>query len=129
MQTKSKSFLFLVHIYLYKIGIGDIESDDAAAEANVQDFSVNYAPATRDNCIDCHRRFDQNELRIMRVVQTVKSDKNKIDGLKSGQANWYHVACFVRQRSDIGWLRSGDSLPGFKRLLAKDKKLIQNQIP
>lgn len=65
----------------------------------------------------------------MRVVHASKSDQNQGDKAESGQANWYHVACFVRRRSDIGWLHPGDALPGFKRLSAADKEMIQKEIP
>lgn len=95
----------------------------------VLDFAISYAPATRDSCIVCRRRFNKNQLRIMRFVHEAKADNNQNDELSSGRANWYHLACFVRQRSEIGWLCSGDSLPGFKRLDPKDREMIQNHIP
>lgn len=96
--------------------------------AKVQDFSISYTKNTRDcQCDDCGRRMKKNEMRIMSVVQA--TDKNQNDETSSGQAIWYHLDCFVRQRSKIGWLLSGDSLPGFKRLDSKDKEIIQNKIP
>lgn len=63
----------------------------------------------------------------MRFVPDANVSKN--DMLQTGKAEWYHVACFVRLRSEIGWLCCGDSLPGFKRLSNDDKEMIQNQIP
>lgn len=120
-------------VSIASIGIDEIESDDQNAVApkntEVHDFMVGNAKSARDTCIDCHKRFKQNELRIMRVVHESTSDQNQNDELKSGQAQWYHVPCFVTQRSAIGWLQSGDSLPGFKRLTAHDKEIIQKQIP
>lgn len=88
---------------------------------------ISYADVTRDLCVDCRKRFKKNGLRIMRVTQT--ADENQNDEFKSGEANWYHVPCFVRQRLEIGWVCAGSSLPGFKRLLDKDKEVIENQIP
>lgn len=63
----------------------------------------------------------------MRFIPDTNASQN--DELQSGQAYWYHVPCFVRLRTEIGWLRCGDMLPGFKRLSANDKEMIENQIP
>lgn len=46
-----------------------------------------------------------------------------------GKAMWYHVPCFVRSRSTIGWLESAEALPGFKRLPEPDKEMVKKQIP
>lgn len=133
-ESSSIAFrLFIQFSFHCIIGIVEIESDDQNAvgpkNTEVLDFMVSNAKNARDACIDCRKRFKQNELRIMRVVHESTSDKNQNDELKTGQAQWYHVACFVRQRSAIGWLQSADSLPGFKRLSARDKEIIQEQIP
>lgn len=89
---------------------------------------VTNAKASRvESCIGCHTRIESNELRIKRKVEAVESDENQ--NQTSRQVNWYHVACFVRLRTDIGWLPSGDSLPGFSRLSDNDKLIIQMRIP
>lgn len=99
--------------------------------AKVHDFSIDYAKTTRDcSCIECGRRFTKNAMRIMRVAHATNqsSDQNQNNKTHLGQAIWYHVDCFVLRRSEICWLCSGDSLPGFKRLNPKDKEIIQNKI-
>lgn len=93
----------------------------------VPDFSIEYSKSARDSCKGCEQQFKMGELRIMKFVPDPNVNQN--DVLQTGQANWYHVACFMRLRSEIGWLRSGDSLPGFKRLTGDDKEMIINQIP
>lgn len=113
------------------IGIVDEMEEDAAAEDKVAvaNFMIKYNTMARNSCTDCRRPIKSKELCIMRVVDETKEDKNKNNVTRSGTANWYHVACFVRQRSEIGWLCSGDLLPGFRRLSTDDKETIQKQIP
>lgn len=106
----------------------EIESEEAAViKKVVPDFAIEYTKLVRDSCKGCKRKFELGELRIMRFVPDV--DENQNDKMQSGQAHWYHSACFVRRRSKIGWPCSGDLLPGFKRLCENDKKMVQDQIP
>lgn len=94
------------------------------------DFMISYVVRfTTDKCTDCHTRFNRNDMRIMRSFHSAEADENQNFEIGSGQANWYHVACFVRERSQIGWLYCGNLLPGFKHLEPKDRKIIRNQIP
>lgn len=110
------------------MNVGQTETA-TADETKLCDFMISYAHGARDACTDCRKRFKRTDMRIMRVVNTAKADKNQNGVLESGRANWYHVECFVRQRLEIGWLCCGDQLPGFRRLSAEDKEIIQNQIP
>lgn len=95
--------------------------------AIVPDFSIEYSKSDRDSCKGCNQQIQMNVARIMKFVPDPDVSQN--DVLQTGQANWYHVPCFVRLRTEIGWLCAGDSLPGFKRLCADDKEMIANQIP
>lgn len=105
------------------------ESKAAAAtnRAIVPDFAIEYTKSVRDLCEGCTQQFKLGELRIMRFVPDADVGLN--DVLQAGRAYWYHLVCFVRLRTEIGWLRSGDLLPGFKRLSEEDKNMIENQIP
>lgn len=115
------------------IGIDDIEIDQVAVarhKTDAVDFSINCTLTNRDSCISCRNRFKRNEVRIIRSVYLEpESDHNQNDGVRSGQANWYHVDCFARLRLEIGWLCSGDLLPGFKRLSAEIQKVVRLKIP
>lgn len=95
--------------------------------AAVLDFSIEYTKTDQDACKGCTQQIQKAELRIMRFVPDGSATQN--DAFQAGQAHWYHVPCFVRLRSEIGWLRSGEMLPGFKRLAPNDKNMIENQIP
>lgn len=65
----------------------------------------------------------------MRFVLDENNNHHPDDEVQSGQAYWYHVACFLRLRPEIGWLRCGDALPGFNRLFNLDQAKIKYQIP
>lgn len=101
-------------------GIQHDDEPEAATVINraaIPDFVIEYSSTDQDACKGCTQQMQMAELRIMQFVP------------ESGQAHCYHVPCFVRLRSEIGWQRSGDSLSGFKRLNPNDKITIKNQIP
>lgn len=45
--------------------------------------------------------------------------------------NWYHLACFVSHRADLGFLAafSASQLQGFGLLTAEDKEILKTQLP
>lgn len=91
-------------------------------QARLPDHGIEYSKANRDLCTCCTQEFPRGEIRIMRVVY--ESHENYV-----GKANWYHVPCFARSRTDLGWLQSAESFPGFKRLAEEDKEIVIAQIP
>lgn len=91
------------------------------------DFNVETTKAVHDSCNGCRQKFVIPEVRIMHVVY--KTDLTDETFLFGGLATWYHVICFARSRSELGWLESGENLPGFKRLLDKDKEIVKKHIP
>lgn len=123
-------FVDSIFPFCYIIGyFDDIYNDQNAIASNktkVNDFSVSITRTKEDACIDCGTKFKWNELKIMHLVS---KDVNQNDETATGHANWYHVACFVLKRSEIGWLQCGDRLPGFKRLLAVNRDIIRTEIP
>lgn len=91
------------------------------------DFSIERVKVERDFCVACKQKFGIAEIRIMHAVfSTDLTVENLSIG---GQAMWYHAPCFARSRSQIGWLQSGEMLPGFKRLPEHDKDMVKKQIP
>lgn len=93
----------------------------------LSDFSIELVKVERDLCAACKRKFVSSDVRIMHVVySTDLTVENFSFGCK---AMWYHVPCFARLRSQIGWLESGEMLPGFKRLPEQEKELVKKQIP
>lgn len=98
-----------------------------AESPKLSDFSIELVKAERDLCAACERKFVISDIRIMHVAySTDLTVENFSFGCK---AMWYHVPCFARSRSKIGWLESGELLPGFKRLPEECKELVKKQIP
>lgn len=91
------------------------------------DFSVECVKIERDCCIECKQKFVLSEIRIMHVVYS--TDLTVENFSFGGKAVWYHMPCFTRLRSKIGWLQSGEMLPGFKRLSEHDKEMVKKHIP
>lgn len=94
---------------------------------NLADFSIETTKVVRDSCCGCQQAFVVPDVRIMHVVY--KTDLTDESCEFVGQATWYHVVCFARSRSELGWLESGESLPGFKRLSNEDKVIVKRHIP
>lgn len=91
------------------------------------DFSIECVKMQRDHCVGCEQKFVLSQIRIMHVVYC--TDLTVENFSFGGKANWYHLQCFARLRSQIGWLQSGEMLPGFKRLSEQDKEMVKKQIP
>lgn len=102
----------------------DIEPDVEKKVPTLPDFGIEYAREGHDSCAACAQNIKKTEIRIMNVVYDIH-----LSTPYDGKAVWYHVICFVGARTELGWLQSGESLPGFKRLSEEDKEMVKNQIP
>ncbi|XP_031626910.1 poly [ADP-ribose] polymerase-like [Contarinia nasturtii] len=106
------------------LGTMEVDSDDDEKQPRLPDFAIEYSRGDYDECIGCQQNIKTKELRIMNVVYDTKHNT-----AFDGKANWYHVICFARTRSELGWLQGAESIPGFKRLSIQDKETVMNQIP
>lgn len=87
-------------------------------------FGIEYAREGHDSCAACQQQIKRNEIRVMNVVYDLRRTT-----AYDGKAMWYHVICFAGARSELNWVQSADSLPGFKRLTEEDKEMARNHIP
>ncbi|XP_055300035.1 poly [ADP-ribose] polymerase-like [Sitodiplosis mosellana] len=87
-------------------------------------FCIEFTRRGQVSCAKCQNKIKKGEIRIMNVVH----DENQNTAF-DGKAVWYHTLCFARSRSELGWLQSGESMPGFKRLSELDKETVKRQIP
>lgn len=126
----------IIQIFFYSFisCLGIVEAERPAKKAKVSelpkaaDFSIGCVKDERDNfCDACKQKFVISNVRIMHVEYC--TDLTVEHFSFGGKALWYHVPCFARLRSKIGWLQSGDMLPGFKRLPEQDKEMVKKQIP
>lgn len=95
--------------------------------AKLSDFSIECVKIDGDFCVACKQKFFISEVRIMHVVYS--TDLTVENFSFGGKAMWYHVLCFTQSRSQIGFLHSGEMLPGFKRLPELNKEMVKKQIP
>lgn len=112
--------------YFECIYLGTLEDDPEPMkkEPTLPDFFIEYSKTDRDACVGCQQKIEKNTIRVMNVVYD--TDNNTA---YDGKAVWYHVICFARSRTELGWLQEADALPGFKRLTEDDKEIVRNQIP
>lgn len=118
------SAFFVNRWFLSTSGTLDIEPDVEIQAPKVPDFGIEYTKKEQDSCEACQQKIKKDEIRIMNVVYDVSRNT-----AYDGKAMWYHVICFVGRRNELGWLQSGESLPGFKRLSEEDKEMVKNHIP
>lgn len=81
---------------------------------NLSEFYINYAKSEESTCNGCQKKINEHEIQIMKTIDE--------------KAAWYHVVCFARARSQLGWPHSVQLLPGFNKLSHCAKQTIKDQI-
>ncbi|XP_075147424.1 poly [ADP-ribose] polymerase-like isoform X2 [Haematobia irritans] len=90
----------------------------------LSDFSIEYAKSGRAGCRGCDLKILKDQIRVRKTVYDTEI------GMKyGGQALWHHVECFAQLRTELGWLDTGNNLPGFKTLKECDMELVANLLP
>ncbi|XP_061481007.1 poly [ADP-ribose] polymerase 1 [Rhineura floridana] len=105
-------------------GKGDQEAG-GKSEKSLNDFAAEYAKSNRSTCKGCDLKIEKGQIRISKkMVHPEKPQLGIID-------NWYHPACFVSRRADLGFLASfsASQLLGFGLLNAEDKETLKKQLP
>ncbi|TMW48487.1 hypothetical protein DOY81_006414, partial [Sarcophaga bullata] len=90
----------------------------------VKDFGIEYAKSGRASCRGCEQKILKDQIRIRKTVYDTEV------GMKyGGQPLWHHVECFAQLRGELGWLDTGENLPGFKTLKSEDKADVKKALP
>lgn len=90
----------------------------------VSDFGIEYAISGRAVCRACEEKIGKHEMRVSKLAYTTDI------GMRVGGVPWwYHVECFASHRSELGWLKAGEFLPGFEKLSEKDQLFVEDSIP
>lgn len=124
LEMQFSTDFFVDCLFLSILGTLDIEPDIEIQTPKVPDFGIEYTKKEQDSCGACQQKIKKDEIRIMNVVYDAG-----LNTAYDGMAMWYHVICFVGRRNELGWLQSGQLLPGFKRLSEEDKEMVKNHIP
>ncbi|XP_053163184.1 poly [ADP-ribose] polymerase 1 [Hemicordylus capensis] len=106
-------------------GKGGNQEGGGKAEQSLNDFAAEYAKSNRSTCKGCEQKIEKGQIRISKkMVHPEKPQLGMID-------NWYHPACFVSRRADLGFLAtfSASQLLGFGLLNAEDKETLKKQLP
>lgn len=90
----------------------------------MRDFKVEYAKSSRSACIGCEEKIIKDEVRISK--KDYESEKAMQFG---GLDRWYHVECFAKLRTDLGYYEKGDDLPGIKDLSKEDQANLKAALP
>ncbi|KAL8175586.1 UNVERIFIED_CONTAM: Poly [ADP-ribose] polymerase 1 [Gekko kuhli] len=106
-------------------GKGGDQEGGSKAEKSLNDFAAEYAKSNRSTCKGCEQKIEKGQIRISKkMVHPEKPQLGMID-------NWYHPACFVSRRAELGFLPtfSASQLLGFGLLSAEDKETLKKQLP
>lgn len=87
-------------------------------------FGIEYAKTCRSICNVCDKYIMLNEVRTKKVLFDTKIGK-----AFRGQTVCYHLRCFAKERSQLGWFLCGDLIPGVNDLSTKDKWKVRRIIP
>ncbi|XP_014212183.1 poly [ADP-ribose] polymerase [Copidosoma floridanum] len=105
-------------------GKGRKRGKAAAAGGANKDFRVEYAKSSRSTCCGCQEKIIKEEVRIS------KKDFESEDARKYGGLDrWYHVECFAKLRSELGFFDTGANILGADALTDEDKKTLLNALP
>ncbi|GAB0091469.1 Poly [Sergentomyia squamirostris] len=96
----------------------------AAAQVLLKDYGVEYSKSDRATCCGCQQKILKGLVRIKKIVYDTEVGQKF-----GGQPLWHHVECFSECRSDLGYLATGDMLPGFKTLSKEDKDIVKKALP
>ncbi|XP_055678827.1 poly [ADP-ribose] polymerase-like [Lutzomyia longipalpis] len=78
-------------------------------------FCVEYSKSSQAMCKGC-------KTRIAKAVPRIKK-------IERGNALWYHVDCFEKNRETLKFFTSGEQISGFKSLSKEDMALITKALP
>ncbi|GCC19371.1 hypothetical protein chiPu_0021057 [Chiloscyllium punctatum] len=101
------------------------EQGDSKGEKTLIDFAVEYAKSNRSTCKGCSEKIEKDTVRVSKkMIDAEKPQLGMID-------RWYHPACFVTNRAELGFLPtySATQLKGFGTLSAEDKAALKKQLP
>ncbi|XP_054714565.1 poly [ADP-ribose] polymerase 1-like [Uloborus diversus] len=97
------------------------KSSSASSENN--DFAIEYAKSSRSTCKVCSEKIVKGEIRVSKL-DTESSEARRFGPIPQ----WRHLDCFVKVRQELGFVESGDRLPGFKNLSDEDKEDVKEKI-
>lgn len=97
-----------------------MEADSVA----LKDFGVEYAKSGRSSCRGCEQKICKDQVRLRKTVYDTEV------GMKyGGQPLWHHLECFAQLRTELGWLDSGENIPGYSNLKAEHQAEVKNLLP
>lgn len=101
----------------------DMNKENEPVQMPINDFSIQYASASKGACGYCKKTVKRDVLCVMKTEHSTVLSENF-----NSIASWYHFNCFSQRREKFGWIQSGESLPGYRRLTDKDKKLVKQRL-
>lgn len=86
----------------------------------IRNFGV-YIRPNDDTCMCCFEVIMENTVRIMKIIHDIEKDGKEMQ-------LWYHLNCFVKYSTSLGWYEAADILPGFDDLDGDNKERVKRKI-
>ncbi|XP_074078925.1 poly [ADP-ribose] polymerase 1 isoform X2 [Macrotis lagotis] len=106
-------------------GKGGSQDGGGKGEKTLINFAVEYAKSNRSACKGCQQKIEKGQVRLSKkMIDPEKPQLGMID-------RWYHPACFVKCREELGFLPqySASQFKGFGILQPEDKETLKKQLP
>ncbi|KAK2724376.1 poly [ADP-ribose] polymerase-like [Artemia franciscana] len=90
----------------------------------LRDYKVEYATTGRSKCRKCVENIDRGDIRLSK--RGYSPERAKMFG---PQDRFYHVDCFAKNRRELDFTESAETIPGFDQLSMEDKNLLKEKLP
>ncbi|XP_055324089.1 poly [ADP-ribose] polymerase-like [Sitodiplosis mosellana] len=86
---------------------------------SIKDFSVQYSQSGKNVCSGCIEPIAKGKIETKKVVKATGSADISV---------WYHLECFTKHSSKLGWNGPSTNLPGFQKLNKKDREKLKKKM-
>lgn len=77
--------------------------------SQISDFAVYGTRPSVDLCMCCFQSIGKESVRILKIIRGIGEDTEDTHC-------WYHLDCFVKHSSSLGWYEAAEDLPGYEDL-------------
>lgn len=90
-----------------------------SARPQSDDFAVNRAETNKNLCVCCFKKIEKGAIEIEKIIHGTGQTDISV---------WYHLGCFTKHSSILGWYNPPDTMPGYKELESKDQAELKKKM-
>lgn len=82
------------------------------------DFAINSSQTGKNLCICCFKYIATDQIGIKKIIHGIGPTDITV---------WYHLKCFSKHSTVLGWYGELDDMPGFNLLNPKDQVIMKKK--